>query len=167
MRILGIDPALRSTGWGVIEIGSDNTLHHIAHGTILVPSNIGFDQRLAQLFTKIDDAIDSYKPDEVAIEEVFVNMNPGSTLKLGMARGVAMVVPARKSIPVHEYSANFVKKAIVGNGHATKDQMIAMVGHFLPKAKQSGKDIQSDAADALAVAICHAHSNHFSRKVRA
>lgn len=150
-RILGIDPGLCHTGWGVIDI-KGNMLTPVAHGVISSKAD-EMAMRLNEIFKGISDVIGMYSPDEAAVEEVFLNKNPGSTLKLGMARGVALLAPAHFGLPVGEYSANKVKKSVVGVGHATKEQVSHMVCILLPKAAP----VKLDAADALAVAICHAH----------
>lgn len=150
-RILGLDPGLRHTGWGIIE-SSGSSLTHIAHGVIKAAVDTELSIRLNVLFQGLEDVLIQYKPDEAAVEETFVNKNPASTLKLGMARGVVLLAPSRFGIPVGEYSANRVKKTLVGAGHAQKDQVAQMVRFFLPAAGA----VTKDAADALAVAICHA-----------
>lgn len=152
IRIIGLDPGLRNTGWGVIE-SQGNHLVHIAHGVVHSITEESFAQRLLQLFQGISRVIEEFSPGEAAVEETFVNKNPVSTLKLGMARGVVLLAPSHHALSVAEYSANRVKKAVVGVGHAAKDQVAAMVQRLLP---QAGK-VRLDAADALAVAICHAH----------
>ncbi len=152
MRLLGIDPGLRNTGWGVIEAEA-NRLSYVADGKVVSGSSLPLAERLLQLFDGLQDVIKSFAPDEVAVEETFVNVNGASTLKLGQARGVAMLVPARFSLPVAEYPPNLIKKSVVGSGHASKAQVQMMVKTLLP-----GCVIDSaDAADALAIAICHAH----------
>ncbi|MEM9684432.1 MAG: crossover junction endodeoxyribonuclease RuvC, partial [Pseudomonadota bacterium] len=152
MRILGLDPGLRHTGWGIVD-ARDNRLTHIACGTISTDAKATTAARLTQLYHAIDDLIADHRPDSAAVEEVFVSKNPSSTLKLGQARGVVIMVPALRAIPVAEYAANLVKKSVVGSGHATKDQIAMMVQTLLPGANPGS----ADAADALAVAICHAH----------
>ena len=152
MRILGIDPGLNHTGWGIIDV-SGNALCHVANGTIHAPNKNSIAQRLSIIDEGLSKVIESYRPDHSAVEEVFVNANPSSTLKLGMARGVAILVPARNNLLVGEYAATLVKKSIVGSGHAGKEQMKAMVKLLLPQCSPDS----DDAADALAVAICHAH----------
>ncbi len=152
MRLLGLDPGLRHTGWGIIE-ASGNRLCHVANGVIDTDSAAGLAQRLMQLHDALMDLIGRYRPDEAAVEETFVNRNPTSTLKLGQARGIALLVPARCGIPVQEYQPKLVKKAVVGTGGAAKEQVQMMVGRILPGCELAGPD----AADALAVAICHAH----------
>lgn len=152
MRILGLDPGLRRTGWGIIDAQS-NRMRHIANGTVLSTATASMAERLAQLFDGVTAVLKAHKPDTAAVEEVFVNKNPVSTLKLGQARGVVMLAPAAMGITVTEYGANHVKKSVVGSGHAGKQQIGLMIQTLLP-----GADISSeDAADALAVAICHAH----------
>lgn len=152
MRVLGIDPGLRHTGWGVIEMAG-NRLTHVANGRISSDSDLTTAERLAQLHDGLMAAIEAWAPQEAAIEETFVNQNPASTLKLGQARGVAMLAPARANLPVAEYAANAIKKSVVGAGHADKAQIQMMVQRLLPGVKFESPD----AADALAVAICHAH----------
>jgi crossover junction endodeoxyribonuclease RuvC len=151
MRLLGVDPGLRFTGWGVVDIDG-NRLRHVANG--VVKSGKGeLAQRLVRLHQGLDEVVNTHRPDSAAVEETFVNKDGQSTLKLGQARGIALLVPALAGIPVAEYAANSVKKSVVGYGHADKDQIGRMISVLLP-----GALVQSpDAADALAVAICHAH----------
>ena len=151
MRLLGVDPGLRFTGWGVVDIDG-NRLRHVANG--VVNSGKGeLAQRLVRLHQGLDEVVNTHRPDSAAVEETFVNKDGQSTLKLGQARGIALLVPALAGIPVAEYAANSVKKSVVGYGHADKDQIGRMISVLLP-----GALVQSpDAADALAVAICHAH----------
>ena len=160
VRILGLDPGLRHTGWGLIESRGQG-LRYIASGVI--NPNVKEESlalRLAELFEKLHDVVKTCAPDEAVVEEVFVNKNPGSTLKLGMARGVVLLVPAHLEIPVFEYTANQVKKSVVGTGHADKNQVMFMVRRLLPTAPP---DMKLDAADALAVALCHAHHRLMNR----
>lgn len=152
MRLLGLDPGLRRTGWGVIE-AAEGRLRHVANGTVGSDRELEVSARLVQLFDGILAVIERYAPAEAAVEESFVNKNPSSTLKLGLARGVVLLAPARTGLKVTEYPTNLVKKAVVGVGHADKEQIQVMVQHLLPQAAITGPD----AADALAVAICHAH----------
>jgi crossover junction endodeoxyribonuclease RuvC len=152
-RIIGLDPGLRFTGWGIIE-SAGNSLRPIACGVIKPITTEDLAKRLAELNREISKIIEAYAPEEAAVEETFVNKNPVSTLKLGMARGVVLATPALFNLPVFEYSANKVKKSVVGVGHAEKHQVITMVQRLLPTL---GGSLTSDAADALAVAICHAH----------
>jgi crossover junction endodeoxyribonuclease RuvC len=151
MRVLGLDPGLRHTGWGVIDVAG-NRLTHVADGVVHAATDLPLAMRLVSLFRQIKSVLERFQPDEAAVEETFVNRNPASTLKLGLARGVVLLAPAELGLPVAEYSANLVKKAVVGAGHAEKSQVQLMVGRLL-----SGCDSnEPDAADALAVAICHA-----------
>jgi crossover junction endodeoxyribonuclease RuvC len=152
IRILGLDPGLQKTGWGVVDMSGTN-LTHIANGTISSNPRERLSNRLVEIYDCLREVLAEWKPASAAVEETFVNKNPSSTLKLGQARGIALLVPALAGIPVEEYSPNHVKKAVVGAGHASKDQIFAMVSILLPGVKING----SDAADALAVAICHAH----------
>ena len=152
MIILGLDPGLGTTGWGLI-VAEGNRLGHIAHGQIRTDAARARPQRLLALDAALTDLILAHRPDGAAVEEVFVNANPQSTLKLGQARGVILLNAARAGIEVGEYAARLVKKSVVGVGSASKDQVHAMVSRLLPGAAISG----ADAADALAVAITHAH----------
>ena len=152
MRLLGLDPGLRRTGWGVISV-TGNRLVHVADGTIEVPAAQPLAERLAALYRALIEVLDRHGPDAAAVEETFVNKNASSTLKLGVARGVVLLAPAEHGVPVAEYSANLIKKSVVGAGHAGKDQIQMMVRHLLPGCAIA----EADAADALAVAICHAH----------
>ena len=151
VRILGIDPGLNRTGWGVIE-SEGNRLRHIAHGVVTSNTADALSHRLSSLYSELTKIIVTWQPDEAAVEEVFVNKNPVSTLKLGMARGVALLAPAMSGLRVGEYAANLIKKSVVGTGHADKAQVAMMIGILLP-----GANAKADAADALAVAVCHAH----------
>jgi crossover junction endodeoxyribonuclease RuvC len=161
MRLIGLDPGLRLTGWGVIEV-EGNRLRHVAHGVIKVSVEGTLAVRLDQLFEGVATVVAAHKPEEAAIEETFVNVNPASTLRLGQARGVVMLAPARAGLPVFEYAANLVKKSVVGTGHADKRQIAMMVGRLLP-----GVAATADAADALAIAICHAHHRATAKRVEA
>ena len=153
MKIMGIDPGLRFTGWGLVEF-KNNQFFHIANGTIKIPTNIDLAKRLAFIYRELTDIVKTLNPDEVSVEEVFVNVNPNSTLKLGQARGIAILVPSLLDIPVFEYTPNLIKKSVVGVGHATKDQIQMMVNVLLNKPKLDSEH----SADALAMAICHAHN---------
>lgn len=159
MRILGLDPGLRCTGWGIIE-SEGNHLRYIGHGVAKTEEDALLAVRLHQIYQELSRIINLYKPDVAAVEEVFVNKNPASTLKLGMARGIVLLVPAAQDLFVAEYSANKVKKSVVGSGHASKEQVEAMIKVLLPDARNATKD----AADALAVAICHAHFSAIDRR---
>jgi crossover junction endodeoxyribonuclease RuvC len=152
MRVLGLDPGLRHTGWGVIDVAG-NRLTHVADGVIHAAADQPLATRLVSLFRQITAVVERFRPDEAAVEETFVNRNPSSTLRLGVARGVVLLAPAECGLPVAEYSANFIKKAVVGAGHAEKSQVQLMVRRLLPGCNGG----ETDAADALAVAICHAH----------
>src|ERR1700736_1067378 len=152
MRVLGLDPGLRHTGWGVIDVAG-NRLSYVADGVARAPTDLPLADWLVVLFRQIIDVLERFRPDEAAVEETFVNKNAASTLKLGVARGVVLLAPAERGLPVAEYSANLVKKSVVGAGHAEKDQVQMMVRRLLPGCAIA----TPDAADALAVAICHAH----------
>ena len=152
MLIIGIDPSLTCTGWGVVA-KSGSRLSHIANGQIRTDPAAALPDRLVMLDRELTDVILRHQPDTGAVEEVFVNKNPQSTLKLGQARGVALLALARAGMPVSEYATRLVKKAIVGTGAADKAQVQAMLKVLLPGVKLAGPD----AADALAVAITHAH----------
>jgi crossover junction endodeoxyribonuclease RuvC len=152
MRVLGLDPGLRHTGWGVIDIEGPR-LVHVADGIVHAAADQPLAARLVSLFRQVTTILERFRPDEAAVEESFVNRNPASTLKLGVARGVVLLAPAERGLPVVEYSANLIKKAVVGAGHAEKTQVARMVRHIL----SGGAIGAADAADALAVAICHAH----------
>lgn len=153
MRLIGLDPGLRRTGWGVIDVDG-SALRHVASGDIRPPVEAPLAERLLHLFDGVADVVATHRPEEAAVEETFVNSNASSTLKLGHARAAVMLAPAQAGLPVAEYAANHVKRSLVGSGHAAKRQVQAMVKVLLPAADaRSG-----DAADALAVAICHAHN---------
>jgi crossover junction endodeoxyribonuclease RuvC len=152
VRLLGIDPGLRHTGWGVIEVDG-NRLRHIADGVISTDAEAGVPDRLRALHDALAALIGAHRPDEAAIEETYVNRNGTATLKLGYARGVALLAPALAGILVAEYAAKTVKLSVVGTGGAEKAQVAMMVRRLLPGAALR----RVDAADALAVAICHAH----------
>jgi crossover junction endodeoxyribonuclease RuvC len=161
MRILGLDPGLGITGWGVIE-AEGNRLRHLANGQIKTDTAAPLPKRLAALADQLEALIGEQRPQGAAVEEVFVNANPQSTLKLGQARGVVIMVAARAGLEVGEYAARLVKKAVVGTGGAEKAQVHAMVSRLLPGVKIAGPD----AADALAVAITHAHHLATARSIR-
>jgi len=162
MRLLGLDPGLRNTGWGVIE--SDGyRLRHVANGVVSADTRLSLAERLATLHEGLVGVIDLYRPVEAAVEETFVNNNPSSTLKLGQARGIAMLVPAQAGLPVAEYTPNMIKKTVVGAGHAAKEQIQMMVSTLLPGITLVGPD----SADALAVAICHAHHRQTAAYIKA
>lgn len=152
MRILGIDPGLQKTGWGIIE-SEGHRLSFVACGLVKTNAGLTLPDRLAEIDKGIKAVLEKFKPDQAAIEETFINTNAASSLKLGAARGVAMVVPAREGLIVGEYPANLVKKSVVGAGKADKSQIGMMIRMLIPTCGEIGED----EADALAVAICHAH----------
>ena len=159
-KLLGLDPGLGTTGWGLIQ-AEGNRLSHIANGQLKTDTAAPLPERLADLSRQLEALIADVAPDGAAVEEVFVNKNPQSTLKLGQARGVVLATAARSGVPVGEYAARLVKKAVVGNGNAEKVQVHAMVSRLLPGAKIAGPD----AADALAIAITHAHHLASARRI--
>ena len=162
MKLLGLDPGLRRTGWGLVS-AEGNRLRHIANGCVRVDADQPLAARLAQLYDALAEVIAAHDPEEAAVEESFVSRNAASTLKLGLARGVVLLAPARAGLAVTEYPANRVKKAVVGAGHAGKQQIAVMVRVLLPGCEPEG----TDAADALAVAICHAHYRQTRRAIAA
>ena len=151
IRIIGVDPGSRSTGYGIVE-SDGSRLVHVASGFVRTAHGEWSD-RLRRIFDDLGEVIDTYSPDEFAIEKVFMHRNPSSALKLGQARGVAILAGARRSLSVHEYSPNEIKQAVTGKGHASKEQIQYMTKVLLTLAEPP----QSDQADALAVAICRAH----------
>ncbi|MCF2906398.1 crossover junction endodeoxyribonuclease RuvC [Octadecabacter sp. CECT 8868] len=159
MRVLGIDPGLRNMGWGVIHVDGSR-LSHVANG-VCVSGTGDLAQRLMRLHTALSEVVSTYAPDTAAVEQTFVNTNGAATLKLGQARGIAMLVPAQAGLSVGEYAPNSVKKAVVGVGHADKGQIAHMVKLQLPGVDLAG----SDAADALAIAICHAHHAQTAHRI--
>ena len=158
LRILGLDPGLRRTGWGVIRV-EGNRLSHLGHGVIAPDEKAPFSERLLALFEGISAVVADWSPDEAAIEETFMNNNAASALKLGHARAAAMLAPARAGLPVAEYAARLVKKSVVGTGAAEKDQVAFMIARILPGSAGAA----ADAADALAVAVAHAHARTRAR----
>jgi len=161
IRILGLDPGLRRTGWGIIE--SDGArLSYVCSGVVTSDGADDLAYRLAELYQGILAVIAAHRPTEAAVEETFVNDNPRSTLKLGQARGMALLAPAMTGLAVAEYTPNLIKKTVVGAGHAEKHQVMAMIGYLLPRARVAS----ADEADALAIAICHA-SHRASRALAA
>lgn len=158
IRIIGIDPGLRRTGWGVVE--SDGVrLSYVASGLVTSDGEESLGYRLRELYEGLASVIAAFQPAEAAVEETFVNENAKATLKLGQARGIAMLAPAMKGLRVAEYTPNLIKKTVTGAGHAEKRQIQAMVGFLLPKAKFES----ADEADALAIAICHANHRGAAR----
>lgn len=152
MRILGLDPSLTSTGWGIIE-AEDNRIKYIDDGFIPTDPQLSITTRLDIIYRELCRVIEKYQPQEAAIEQIFLNTNPQSTIKLGMARGVVILAPATYAIPLEEYEPNKVKKALVGVGKAQKNQVETMVKILLPGCKPKN----NDSSDALAIAITHAH----------
>jgi crossover junction endodeoxyribonuclease RuvC len=152
IRILGIDPGLRRTGWGVVALDG-NRLSFLACGSLMTDEKAELAVRLLTIHDGLRRVVDEHAPHEAAVEATFVNKDASATLKLGQARGIAMLVPAMSGLPVAEYAPNLVKKTIVGAGHCEKAQIRMMIGVLLPKADPQSED----AADALAIAVCHAH----------
>ncbi len=159
IRILGLDPGLRCAGWGVIEARAGR-LAFVDSGTIQPDPKASLAQRLAELAGALERLIAAMQPDTAAVEETFVNVNPRSALMLGQARGICLAAPAIAGLSVAEYPANTIKKSVVGAGHADKQQVQAMIRVLLPRAGAQS----ADAADALAVAICHAHHTEFAHR---
>jgi crossover junction endodeoxyribonuclease RuvC len=153
IRIIGIDPGLRRTGWGIIE-SEGSRLSYVADGYVGSDEDRALAQRLVQLRDQLTEVFAAWQPMEAAVEETFVNKDARATLKLGHARAIALLIPASGGIPVAEYAPNSVKKAVVGAGHAEKHQIHHMVKLLLPRCEPKS----ADSADALAIAICHAHS---------
>ncbi len=158
IRIFGIDPGSAATGWGVVDYAGAR-LSYVASGVIRTKRTAGHAEKLSVIFEKLQAMIAEHAPDEAAVEETFVNASPRDALVLGQARGVALLAPSLAGLSVAEYAANSVKKSVVGKGHADKSQVQAMVKVLLPKCGA----LASDEADALAVAICHAHHANFRR----
>ena len=160
MRVLGIDPGLRTLGWGVIDVAGSR-LSHVANGHCKT-TGTDLSLRLLSLFDQLTDVLHRFQPTTAAVEQTFVNSNAAGSLKLGQARGIAVLVPARAGIDVGEYAPNAIKKSVVGVGHASKDQIDHMVRLQLPGVQIAGPD----AADALAIAICHAHHARSSDRLQ-
>jgi len=159
MRVMGLDPGLRALGWGIVDV-SGSKLRHVANGICRTDGG-DLGPRLVSLFEELSAIWTTYAPDAAAVEQTFVNKDGAATLKLGQARGIAMLVPARAGVEVGEYAPNAVKKAVVGVGHADKRQVDHMVRMQLPGVEIAG----TDAADALAIAICHAHRAQTSMRI--
>ena len=161
MRVIGIDPGLRRTGWGVVDV-EGTRVRHVANG---VCQSAGEDlaTRLLSLFVALTAVVAAHRPEAAAVEQTFVNKDAAGTLKLGQARAVALIVPAQAGVPVAEYAPNAVKKVVVGVGHAEKAQVAHMVKLQLPGVKLAGPD----ATDALAIALCHAHHARFQGRLAA
>jgi crossover junction endodeoxyribonuclease RuvC len=162
MRLLGLDPGLRTTGWGVIDV-MDNRLRWVADGIVRSDASLSLAERLAQLHRGILAVIAEFRPGAAAAEETFVNQNPASTLKLGQARGAVLLAASLCGLPVAEYAPRLVKQSLVGTGRADKTQVGLMVRQLLPGCQAS----QADATDALAVAICHAHHQGTANRIQA
>ena len=160
LRLMGIDPGLRKTGWGIIDV-EGSSIRFVASGTIRPDEKLELSHRLRGVYEGVNAVLAEWQPDEAAVEETFVNKDARATLKLGQARGVCMLAPALMNLPVGEYAPNKVKKTVIGVGHGTKDQIALMVKVLLPKATFDSED----AADALAIAICHAHQRAPQRHV--
>ncbi|HUZ11631.1 MAG TPA: crossover junction endodeoxyribonuclease RuvC [Caulobacteraceae bacterium] len=158
IRILGLDPGLRRTGWGVVVLDGAR-LSHVGHGVVAPPQSGALAERLIWLYRAVREVIAAHAPDEAAIEETFATANGASTLKLGHARAAAMIAAAETGLDVAEYAAKVVKKAVVGTGSAEKGQVAFMIARLLPAAGPT----TADAADALAVAVCHAHARSARR----
>ncbi len=157
-RIIGLDPGLRNTGWGIIEV-EGTRLSYVADGAVHSDADAPLAQRLLQIHEQVLAVLKEFTPEEAAIEETFVNTDARATLKLGQARGAVMLAPAALNIPVSEYAPNSVKKSVVGAGHAEKAQVKHMVKVLMPKAQMK----TADSTDALAIAICHAHHRGLQR----
>ena len=162
VRIIGIDPGLRYTGWGIID-AQGSSLRYVASGRVAPKPAMDLADRLCVLVAGLEDALAEHRPEEAAVEETFVNADPRSALKLGQARGVCLMTPARAGLPVAEYAPNQIKKAVVGTGHADKGQILAMVRRLLPKVGEP----TADEADALAAALCHAAHRQFRMRASA
>lgn len=162
IRIFGIDPGSAATGWGVIDC-TGARLSYVASGVVRPKRGAEHPQKLAEIFQALCALIETYAPAEAAVEETFVNASPRDALILGQARGAGLLAPATAGLCVAEYAANTVKKSVVGRGHADKHQVQAMVKVLLPQSCSGGGSLASDEADALAVAICHAHHRDMRR----
>jgi crossover junction endodeoxyribonuclease RuvC len=160
LKIIGIDPGTAVTGWGVVE-AAGGSLFHIAHGTIATAGAQGQGDRLRLIYRGIQEVIASYEPNGISLERVFFARNAQSALKLGQARGVALLAAAERELDVYEYSSNEIKSAVAGYGHATKEQVQKMVAAFLHVSAR----MAADAADALAAAICHLHRQSFQARI--
>jgi crossover junction endodeoxyribonuclease RuvC len=162
MRVIGIDPGLRRTGWGIVDVSGSGVVH-VGNGVCESDGAADLAYRLCSLHTQLTAVFARWRPESAAIEQTFVNKDAAGTLKLGQARGIALLVPAQAGLPVAEYAPNAVKKVVVGVGHAQKVQVQHMVRLQLPGVELNG----SDAADALAIALCHAHHARFSSRLAA
>ncbi len=158
-KLIGLDPGLRFLGWGIIEMRGQK-MCHIANGSITSNAKLSLAERLLQLEQGLEKVFEEWQPQHAAVEQSFVNGNGASTLKLGQARAVCLLVPARRGLPIAEYAPNFIKKSIVGSGHADKQQMMKMMSILLPQAKPKDEH----AVDALAIAMTLAHTNNWHAK---
>ena len=152
MQIIGIDPGLRKTGWGIVSV-EGNIITHVSNGTLKSSESNDLSQRLLEIFVQLVKVIEDFKPEVAAVENTFINKDAAGALKLGQARAIALLAPAKLNLPVFEYAPNTIKKAVVGVGHADKLQVKTMVQIQLPKAKFDGQD----SVDALSIALCHAY----------
>tara|TARA_B100000073_G_scaffold346157_1_gene356890 strand:+ start:2877 stop:3383 length:507 start_codon:yes stop_codon:yes gene_type:complete len=152
MQIIGIDPGLRKTGWGIVSV-EGNIITHVSNGTLKSSESNDLSQRLLEIFVQLIKVIEDFKPQVAAVENTFINKDAAGALKLGQARAIALLAPAKLKLPVFEYAPNTIKKAVVGVGHADKLQVKTMVQIQLPKAKFDGQD----SVDALSIALCHAY----------
>jgi crossover junction endodeoxyribonuclease RuvC len=162
IRIIGIDPGLRRTGWGIVEADGPR-LSYVACGLVTSDSGDDLAYRLRELYQGLIEVLSRFSPHEAAVEETFVNKDARATLKLGQARGMALLAPAQKGLRIAEYPPNVVKKTVTGTGHGEKHQVAAMIGFLLPKARFDS----ADEADALAIAICHASHRSTARAIAA
>jgi len=162
IRIFGIDPGSAATGWGVVDCAGVR-LSYVASGVVRPGRKAAHAQKLVEIFDRLSALIRAHAPDEAAVEETFVNASPRDALILGQARGAALLAPAAAGLAVAEYAANTVKKSVVGQGHADKRQVQAMVRVLLPQSGAGDGALAADAADALAVAVCHAHHRDMRR----
>ena len=159
MKILGIDPALNKSGWGVIEVRTDNTAYYIDSGIIKIDGSLSMPEKLKIISAELASIIIKTNPDEIAIEEIFLNKNPMTSLKLGHARGGIITTCLQFNLPIFEYAANLIKKSICGAGRAEKSQVAQMVKILLPKAQFK----YDDESDALAICLCHLHHREMRR----
>jgi crossover junction endodeoxyribonuclease RuvC len=160
IRIIGIDPGLRRTGWGIVEADGVR-LTYVASGLVTSDSEDSLAYRLRAIYEGLVEVMVNFRPQEAAVEETFVNKDARATLKLGQARGMALLAPAQKGLTVAEYPPNVIKKTVTGTGHGEKRQIAAMIGFLLPKARFES----ADEADALAIAICHASHRQSARMI--
>lgn len=160
IRILGLDPGLRHTGWGLISV-TGNVISYLNGGVIKPPTKeTSLSLRLLALHQALYAVLEKTAPDEAVVEETFMNNNPASAIKLGMARGIVLMAPSQFGVPVFEYTANVIKKSVVGSGHADKQQVAHMVKRLLPTSPET---LSADASDALAIALCHVHHRNLKR----